>query len=290
MAILFPSKLEPKAASVFSYLKDLADFHKEELTILYTYEDYYLRRVFGTSKVKKFAWNKLRVFGKGSEKQVPSHVILRHRSGKLEEQTSLALQKNVYTVQAADNEQFNFFFRKNNTARLKNREGNCQMLFIPYNKKWKTPENILIFGGDIQSLDAIEQQQILSLGIQYNCNLHYLNPEEDSESWAFHSKPLTADRLIYEKKFPADNHLEVFSDYLRNNPIDFIILSNTAIDLFENWAKTLRSNQEINKTILLLKNPKKTQTKSVFENLIPKTWTKRTAAGSPPGEIYNPKE
>ncbi len=61
-------------------------------------------------------------------------------------------------------------------------------------------------------------------------------------------------------------------------------------DLFENWAKTLRSNQEINKPILLLKNPKKTQTKSVFENLIPKTWTKRTAAGSPPEETYNPKE
>ena len=287
MAILYPCKLEPKAASIFSYLKDLANFHKEELTILYTYEDYYLRRMFGTSKVKKFAWNKLRVFGKGQEKQVPSHVILRLRSGKLKEQTSLALQKEIYTVIARSNEDFDYYFRKNNLASLKNREGDCQTLFIPYNKKWSPPKNILVFGGDIQSLDAIEQQQVLSLGIQYNCNLHYLNPEEDGESWTYDSKPLTANRFIYEKKFPADNTSEVITEYLRSNNIDFMVLSNSALHLFEEWVKGRRSGKEINRTILLLKNPKKAQTKSMFESLIPKTWSKRTST-NPPGETYNP--
>jgi hypothetical protein len=290
MAILFPCKLEPKAASVYSYLKDLANFHKEELTILYTYEDYYFRRMFGTSKVKKFAWNKLRVFGKGREKQVPSHVILRLRSGKLKEQTSLALQKETYTVLAQNNEQFEYYFRKGNLINLKNREGNCQLIFIPYNKKWQTPKNILIFGGDIQSLNALEQQQILSLGIQYNCNLHYLNPEEEGESWTFNSKPLTADRLIYEKSFPSENTIEVMGDYLINNEIDFVILSNQGMDLFEDWVKTLRPNQELNRTVLLLKNPKKSETKRRFENFLPKTWNKKPSTGSPHEEPYNPKE
>lgn len=289
MAILFPCKLEPKAASVFSYLKDLAAFHKEELTILYTYEDYYLRRMFGTSKVKKFAWNKLRVFGKGRSKQVPSHVILRLRSGKLKEQTSLALQKGIYTVIVRNNESFDYYFKKNNLASLKNREGNCQTLFVPYNRKWQVPKNILVFGGNIQSLKTIEQQQVLSLGIQYNCNLHYLYPEVDGESWAFNSKPLTANRLIFEKKFPADNTKEVMTNYLRDNEIDFIVLSNDSLNLFAEWVRHRRPGKELKRTVLLLKNPKMTKPKSMFESFMPKTWTKRTITDLPE-ESYNPKE
>ena len=66
-----------------------------------------------------------------------------------------------------------------------------------------------------------------------------------------------------------------------------MVLSNSALNLFEEWVLSRRPGKEISRTVLLLKNPKKAQTKSMFENLIPKTWSKKSST-NPPEESHNP--
>ena len=290
MAVLFPSKLGPDAQHTFQFLKDFTSFNQEELTILYTYEDsYYFKRMFWGSKLKKFAWNKLLVFAKGREKSAPGHVKLRLRPGKLKEQITVASQKNKYSAIAFGHKDFQFFFKKKNVAALKNLEYKGPCLFINKGIKWQAPKNIMVVGGDLESLSLDEQQRILGYGIKYDANIHYINPTDDEESWSFDTKTLTTDKALYQKSFPASSFNAVVKEYIDLKKIDFIVVPHRGIDHFVNWID-MNSEMSINYPILVLKNIKKGQSKRIFDNFLPKTWSRKTTPSPQEDNLYIPGE
>lgn len=275
MPILFPCKLEPNTRGVYNYLVTFAASRQEEVTLLYTYDDYYLRRVFGTSKIKKYAWNKMLVYAREHEKQVPNHVILKLRSGYLDDQVKYNLQKDAFSILAVGPEKFQELIKPASDLVYKGlKKNNYQILCLPDpDIKYAVPKNILVIGSSLTHAETEEQQQILSLGIQKEANIHYLDGQIDGEQWSYESKPLTSTQMLFEKTFPHEAYEQVLDQYIKDKKIDFIAVCQKGIDAFTDWINR-KADKNIKMPVLFLKFDQKQKAKSRFDSILsrlPKT-------------------
>jgi len=275
MPILFPCKLEPNSRGVYNYLVTFAASGQEEVTLLYTYDDYYLRRVFGTSKIKKYAWNKMLVYAREQEKQVPNHVILKLRSGYLDDQVKYNLQKDAFNILAVGPEKFQELIKPASDLVYKGlKKNNYQILCLPDpDIKYTVPKNILVIGSSLTHAEPEEQQQILSLGIQKEANIHYLDGQLDGEQWSYKSKPLTSTQMLFEKTFPHEAYGQVLDQYIKDKKIDFIAVCQKGIDAFTEWIYR-KTDKSTKMPVLFLKYDQKQKAMSRFDSILsrlPKT-------------------
>ena len=216
-------------------------------------------------------------YAREQEKQVPNHVILKLRSGYLDDQVKYNLQKDAFNILAVGPVNFQELVKPTSDLVYKGLKKNkYQILCLPDpDIKYKVPKNILVIGSSLKHAEPDEQQQILSLGIQKEANIHYLDGQIDGEQWSYESKPLTNTQMLFEKIFPHEAYGEVLDQYIKDKKIDFVAVCQKGIDAFKEWINH-KEDKNIKMPVLFLRYDQKQKAKSRFDSILsrlPKTKT-----------------
>ena len=226
--ILFPSDLSQTSRKAFQFAEAFAKAIQFDLTLLYTYhaeETYYLKRLLWSSRLKKFAWNKMLIFARTKEKEVPNHVKLRLRKGKLNEHINQAVRRKAYKMVAYDMDKFNHLFYNQDDQSFVKPLFRNPILLSPKNGPFIAPRNILVLDEDYESINKKIQQEILGLSLKFKANIHYVKANEQDE-WSFKKEHLSRGINLVQKSVPSDILVSTLLSYMLEKSIGMVLVGS----------------------------------------------------------------
>ncbi|MCB0677319.1 MAG: universal stress protein [Saprospiraceae bacterium] len=235
--MLFPSDFSDVSKKAFHYTLDFARAIRSELTVLHSQaSDSYVRRFLFHRWQRHQIWQNFADFCRDEQGQIPPDVSLMIRRGSLEDQIDLACQsKNFRYIAIGKDHSYRSFLPSpgSKTSRLI-ANTYCPVLIVPSQVHYQGISNILIVDAHYRQMENAVQENILSLGLRFQANLHYLNIHHAPASWEFSKEAFTNNQnYLVQKTIPADLAAEELLEYIREQQIDLLVMLTKRRELYE---------------------------------------------------------
>lgn len=232
--LLLPTDFSDISHNAYRFSRSFAHAMSADITVMHACESR-LNRFWLPRKKHDAVSQQLTEFIRDDDGSVPEDVHLMIRRGKLDEVVSAACMAGQFRYLVIGKKHSYNTFPKLNGTKTNQLFANahCPVLVVPAGSGFDGIENILVIGGQYRSIDSSIQENILSLSLRFDSNLHYLNFTPEPLAWEFNQETLNKKNFLIQKSIPEELEAEGILDYIQDNAIDLIVMMRSRQKTFE---------------------------------------------------------